>query len=87
VSDEQISNEEAFARALDLNPDVIVKGSITISMKAQHAVVGFQVVVPVDYPRLAAAMMAGQLEEPKPEPAKTPPRKRAPAKKAAAKKS
>lgn len=89
MSDEQINNEAAFARALDLNPDVIVKGSMTIEMRGAHALLGFQVKMPVSHQRLAAAMMAAAGEMPPEEPQEAPkkaPARRAPAKKAAAKK-
>lgn len=85
-NDNEIGDEAAFCRALDINPDVVESGSIKINMQGGKALLEFRALLPVTHAQLAAAMLAAS--QPKEEGLVAVPQDhKPPAKKAAARKA
>jgi hypothetical protein len=87
MSENQIGDEAAFCRAIDINPDVVKAGSLQINMQGGQAVVQCVIMLPVTHERLAHAMLAAAGQVPQEGPRAVPEDHKPPAQKAAARKT
>lgn len=67
MTDQQISNEGAFVRALGLNPDTIVAGSVEVKFANGQPFIQFTQVIGVDNATLGSAFLASTQPPPQPE--------------------
>lgn len=86
MTDQNLGDEAAFCRAIDINPDVVKAGSLEIKMQGGKAFVECSIILPVSHALLATAMAAAA-GEPKEGPRAVPQDRKPPAKKATARKA